>query len=88
MAVWHWLLGIGLTAIVAIVTQYRALPSTNSYSRKNEQFVDPDNICPICFEVMESRDMNYLPCMHALHDHCLTRLKTHSKKCPKCRAPF
>ncbi len=46
-----------------------------------------ENCCPICFEVLEKRDIRYsFPCSHPYHKTCLENLIENKGNCALCRA--
>lgn len=45
-----------------------------------------ENICIICFEEIELKDLTALSCGHMFHIDCIINLvKKRTRKCPLCR---
>lgn len=44
--------------------------------------------CSICMEVIAVTDIEYLPCFHYFHKHCIQRASVRSRNCPVCRHPL
>ena len=44
--------------------------------------------CPICLELMDGDDIEWLPCIHSYHAKCIHKWAEESRSCPICGYKF
>lgn len=58
---------------------------THDDDDNNDDIDDHRRQCCICLEIMTPGSMEYLPCMHAFHNSCVTRWLDANGSCPVCK---